>query len=176
MERVTPYEPKSARLYHTPYLQPLWLPKPPINAVASPRPTTNKSPRNVLRQYNGLSSDFGRDTIQSPTTTREFKMSNSLTYDQHLKQNSIRLRKYDNKLAQKYSKVFSCEPYKSSMIGAWQNSIIDHQHERARNETFQYQQRVNFSRQRSHRIHEEAERAHRWQMEVNGVPEPRYNY
>lgn len=170
---MKPISIKSARLYHSPYLQPLWVPKNPVNPV-SPRPVTNRNSRNLLRNNQRAPGEYDGSILMSPTISKGFKFNPELTYDQRNKQNQVRRQKYDQQLAQKYTKAFACDPYKTSMTDTWQKVLIDHQKARYRNEMIEHQQRMIFSRQRSQRIGDEAERVHKYQMEINGVKEPTY--
>ena len=172
------YEPKSARLQHSPYLQPIFPPHNPYFGGNSPR-TRSRSPNATARS--GVLAETGRNAARLSLST-PFKNTPyrppyvEQTYAERKEMFEQRERDHDMKNSRRFMKKYPVSPYKTSMIGQYEQCVIGRQIERVHYEEDVYRATSQASQRRCEQQYQEAVALHEEQMKKSGVKEPKYNY
>ncbi|EAY20151.1 hypothetical protein TVAG_020960 [Trichomonas vaginalis G3] len=171
------FEPKSARLQDTPYLQPVFPPKNPVNAVSNPRSRSMKKDPNIntkIQNYESRRSyRFANERARDiPYVPPEY----SGTYVETTRELTKKEKEFNRKLIQKYTRKSKLPPYHTSMIGAYKKVVLGRKSERVLQETNDYQTTEIYKRRRCNKLYEENMRFHSDQMQRTGVKEPKYNF
>lgn len=156
--------PKSARLKMSPYLQPVFPPKDPffgydpkyLKAARSPRPK-----RKEVLTTAGITTAFKPRNYSPPRVDMTYVQRKAL-YDK-------KEAEYDKKLLKKYERLNPMDSYKSSMIGAYQQCVIDKKAEMVLAEEEEYRSMSQAKKKRLAQQAAEVERLREQQMKKTGI-------
>ena len=173
------YEPKSARLQQSPYLQPVFPPHNPFFGMD--RPVTSRSPRasrtGVLQTTGRNQAKVERLSLSVPFKNTPYKPPNvEQTYSERKAMYDQRAKDYDRKNSKRYQKRYPADAYKTSMYGQYEQHVLHRQVERLLTEEDEYRCISQSSQRRREQLFEEASKLHEEQMKKSGVQEPQYNF
>ena len=171
----TLYQPKSARLYCSPYLYPPFSPKPPDNKVFSRRatPRSPRSPRNISSGSGAVSQRFSLATPYK--RTRYIPPTVDVSYVDRFKYLEQKNREHIRRIVRKYKKKEQLPVYNYSFKNTYDKIVLGKQNERIMKEEYDHRTAALSKRKRAMRNFKEAEKAHEEIMKKTGVQKPRYN-
>lgn len=158
------YEPKSARLKVSPYLQPAFPPHDPFFGIDPKLLSESRSPR---ASQKGVLATAGRSATFKPRVYSPPRVD--MTYVQRKALYEKREADFDKKATQKYTRLNPMSSYKKSMIGAYEECVIGRKVERVLAEEEEYRSISQAARKRLEQHALESERLHEQQMKQTGL-------
>ena len=159
------YQPKSERLFNSPYLYPPFQPQAPDNGMRLTR-SARKIKKSTYKPDNYV-----------PYNPPQWRPSPEAeqSYLERIKYFAKRDKNWNDVIVRKYTKKAKLPPYQVSMKGTYKKIMLDATREKIAKEDYETRRKAEIRRKRMIKLSEESMRAHEEIMKRHGIQPPQ-NY